>query len=73
VEKQTVVTPEGKVPVVYKLDLKDPASFFVAQGFPIRDKDVVYVANAPAAELQKFLNMVSTVLSPVLGVTNSIQ
>ena len=73
VEKQAVVTPEGKVPVVYQLDLKDPASFFVAQSFPIRDKDVVYVANAPVAELQKFLNMVATVLSPVLGVTNSLQ
>lgn len=61
-------TPEGRVPVVYRVDLKDPATFFVAQGFPIRNKDVLYVSNAPAAELQKFLNIVSTVLAPVYSV-----
>jgi len=58
-------TPDGRVPVIYKVNLKDPATFFVAQGFPIRDKDVMYVSNAPAAELQKFLNIVGSVVSPV--------
>ncbi|MCX7099356.1 MAG: polysaccharide export protein [Methylococcales bacterium] len=52
------LTPEGKVPVIYQVDLKDPASFFMAQGFPVDNKDVLYVANSPSAELQKFLNMV---------------
>jgi polysaccharide export outer membrane protein len=50
-------TPEGKVPVIYKVNLLDPASFFVAQGFPVDNKDVLYVSNAPAAELQKFMNI----------------
>lgn len=54
------VTPDGKVPVIYEVNLKDPASFFMAQGFPVDNKDVLYVANAPAAELQKFLNMVAS-------------
>ena len=58
-------TPEGKVPVIYRLDLRDPAGFFVAQSFPIRDKDVLYISNASLAELQKFLNIVSTVIYPV--------
>jgi len=57
-------TADGKVPVVYKVDLKDPSSFFVAQDFPIRNKDVMYVSNAPAAELQKFLNLISSVTVP---------
>ena len=59
------MTPEGRVPVVYRVDLSDPAMFFVAQGFPIRNKDVLYVSNAPAAELQKFLNMVMSIVSPI--------
>ena len=66
-------TAQGKVPVVFRLDLKDPASFFAAQDFPMRHKDVVYVSNAPAAELQKFLNIVGSVAGPVLtlrAVTN---
>lgn len=50
-------TPEGKVPVIYRVNLRDPRSFFVAQGFPMRNKDVVYVANAPIVEFQKFVNI----------------
>ncbi|MBF5090881.1 polysaccharide export protein [Novosphingobium sp. NBM11] len=56
-------TPDGKVPVIYRVNLKDPATFFTAQSFPIRDKDVLYVSNAPLADIQKFLNVIfSTVL-----------
>lgn len=53
-------TPEGKVPVIYQVNLKDPASFFVAQNFPISNKDVMYVSTSPAAELQKFLNILTS-------------
>ena len=65
-----MLTPDGKVPVVYRVDLKDPATFFVAQGFPMRTKDVMYVADAPAAELQKFLNLVSSVVIPAVTIQN---
>ena len=59
-------TPEGLVPVIYSIDLRNPNSFFVMQSFAINDKDVLYVSNAPAAELQKFLNLVLSVAYPVL-------
>ena len=62
---QMQTTPEGKIPVVYRVDLKDPGTFFVAQGFPIRNKDVMYVSNSSAAELQKFLNIIATVVFPI--------
>jgi polysaccharide export outer membrane protein len=67
-----VTTPDGKVPVIYQVNLKDPASFFVAQNFPVDNKDILYVANSPAAELQKFLNMVASsvfILRTVIPVT----
>lgn len=60
-------TPEGKVPVVYEVDLRDPANFFVAQSFPVQNGDVVYVTNAPAAELQKFMSLVVSTLYPVVA------
>jgi polysaccharide export outer membrane protein len=53
-------TPDGKVPVVYRANLKNPATFLVAQNFPMHNKDVIYVANAPSAELQKFLNILTS-------------
>lgn len=61
---------DGNIPVVYRLDMSDPAAFFVAQNFPIRDKDVLYVANAPAVELQKFLNILVTAIYPIVNVGN---
>ena len=65
-----ITTPEGKVPVIYQVDLKDPAAFFVAQSFPVQNKDVLYVSSAPAAELQKFLNVVTSVVYPALAIWN---
>ena len=60
-------TPEGLVPVVYNFNLNNPASFFVIQNFAISNGDVLYVSNAPAAELQKFLNLVFSVVYPVIS------
>jgi polysaccharide export outer membrane protein len=45
------------VPTIYRLDLKDPNQYFFAQVIGLRDKDVVYVANAPAVEMAKVLAM----------------
>lgn len=66
--KPVAQTPDNRVPVVYRMNLRDPTGFLIAQNFPISDKDVLFVSNAPAAELQKFLNLVASVLSPTLGV-----
>jgi polysaccharide export outer membrane protein len=68
-----LMTPERQVPVIYRVDLQNPQTFFVAQSFPINNKDVLYVANSPAAELQRFLNLVFTVVYPVVGTINAIQ
>ncbi len=64
-------TPEGKIPVIYRIDMKDPATFFAAQSFPVRNKDVIYVSNAPLAEFQKFVNVVSSLVYPILAVNNA--
>lgn len=61
-------TSDDKVPVVYRLDLKDPASFFVAQSFPMSNKDLIFISNAPVAEMQKFLNLVFSVVYPVTNI-----
>jgi polysaccharide export outer membrane protein len=61
-------TPTGLVPVVFRVDLTDPSSFFLMQSFPIENRDVLYVSNAPVTELQKFLNLLFTVAYPVLTV-----
>jgi polysaccharide export outer membrane protein len=62
----TPTSAKDLVPIVYRVDLKDPRSLFWIQNFPIKDKDVLYVSNAPEAELQKFLNLLFTLAYPVL-------
>ena len=57
----------GKAPVVYRLNLRDPQGIFFAGRVHIRNKDVVYVANAESAQLMKFLGMVAQVASAVNG------
>jgi polysaccharide export outer membrane protein len=54
------VTAEGKIPVIYRVDLKNPATLLVAQTFPIKNKDVLYVANTPLSDLGKFVGIVSS-------------
>jgi polysaccharide export outer membrane protein len=69
-EPGVATTADGKVPVIYRVNLKDPGTFFVAQGFPVQDKDVLYISNAPAVELQKFLNIIVSAVYPVANVVS---
>jgi len=58
------------VPVVYRLSLRDPKGFFVSRFFEMRDKDILYVANHPTAELGKFLQIIAPVISNTSTATN---
>lgn len=66
-------TAEGTVPVVYQIDLRDPASFFVTQNFPVQNRDVIYVSNSPAAEFEKFLRLVVSVAVPSVTLNRTLQ
>jgi len=68
----TVMTPDGKVPVIYRIDLNQASTFFAAQSFPIHDKDILYVSTAPSVQLQKFLALLSTVVSPAMSTTTQV-
>jgi polysaccharide export outer membrane protein len=56
---------EGLVPVVYRLKLKDASSFFLAKRFPIRNKDILYISNAPLSDVSKILTLFNLALTPV--------
>lgn len=58
--------PEGSTPVIYRLDLREARSYFLAQRFPIEDKDIIYVANADLNEIQKFFTLLNTLTGPVI-------
>ena len=66
------LTPEGKVPVIYRLNMSDPATFFVMQTFPMRDKDILYVSNAPAVDFQKFANLISQMTFSIASMISAV-
>jgi polysaccharide export outer membrane protein len=45
------------IPTVYNLNMRDPDGMFLAQKFPIRHEDIIYVANAESVQFTKFLNI----------------
>jgi polysaccharide export outer membrane protein len=53
------------IPVIYNIDFRNPASYFLATTFEMRNKDVIYVSNSVSAEATKFLTYVRTVNATV--------
>jgi polysaccharide export outer membrane protein len=60
-----------KVPMVYRLNMRDPRAFFYARQFSVRDKDVLFVANSAATEFQKFLMILASARSVAQTVTTA--
>lgn len=65
-------TADGKIPVIYRIDLTNPGTFLVAQTFPIKNKDVLYVANAPLTDFSKFVNIISSMTFTIFNLGNSV-
>jgi polysaccharide export outer membrane protein len=55
------------VPTVYLLDVRDPAGYFYASRFAVRSEDIIFITNAPATDLAKFLDL----LAPITGSSSS--
>lgn len=66
------VNSDGLVPVIYQANMKQPATYFAAQHFRMRDGDVIYVSNSKIASLQRFLSLLSSSILPVATVRTVI-
>lgn len=65
-------TPDGQVPVIYRIDLRNPATLFAAQNFPMRNKDILYVSTAPLSDLQRFVNILSSMAFTFIGLGQAV-
>lgn len=52
---------ERMVPVIYQFDLRDPSGMFLANRFPMRNKDVIFAANSRTVEQTKFMNYIQDI------------
>jgi polysaccharide biosynthesis/export protein len=53
-------------PTIYRIDLMRPASYFLAQNFTMRDKDVIYFANAASNRPAKLVSIINQLFTPVV-------
>ena len=64
------------IPVVYLVNFRDPAGFFFAKEFAMRNKDVIYVSNSLSVETAKamtyFRLVVGTVNDPIVAAQNAL-
>jgi len=58
-------------PIVYRIDMLRAQNYFLAQQFMMRDKDVVYIANASANQPLKLVQALGQLFSPVIAVQNA--
>ncbi|QDM24529.1 polysaccharide export protein [Tardiphaga sp. vice154] len=64
------------IPVVYNMNLRDPAGYFLATRFQMRNKDVLFVSNAPSVESAKLMQQIrlvtATVNDPIVAAANGV-
>jgi polysaccharide export outer membrane protein len=62
------------IPIIYNINLRDPSSYFLAQNFEMRNKDVIYTSNAASVETTKYLIFLRTIMAtandPIIYATN---
>ncbi len=63
------------IPVIYNINFRNPASYFLATTLEMRNKDVIYVSNSVSTEASKFLNYVrlinATINDPISNAINA--
>jgi polysaccharide biosynthesis/export protein len=60
-------------PVIYRLNMMRPDSYFLSQRIEMQDKDVIYIANAAANAPLKVTQIVGQLFSPALLVRSVTQ
>lgn len=53
-------------PVIYRLNLLKPDSYFLAQRFAMQDKDVIYIANAATNQPSKLVSIINQLFTPFI-------
>lgn len=60
------------VPTVYHLNMMEADSYFFAQRFLMRDRDVLYFGNAQANQPSKLIQIISQLFSPIVMVASAV-
>lgn len=63
------------IPIIYNLNLRDPAGYFLATKFEMRNKDVIFTSNSASVEASKLMTylrlITATVNDPLMVAVNA--
>ena len=62
-----VVAGAAERPIVYRLNMMRPDSYFLSQRVPLRDKDVIYIASAAANAPGKLATILGQLFTPIIA------
>jgi polysaccharide biosynthesis/export protein len=63
---------EALIPTIFRVDLTQAEGFFIANNFYMQNKDILYVSNSPARDLEKFLFLIRDVSSTLSEVASTV-
>jgi polysaccharide export outer membrane protein len=69
---QKLNLPAVTTPIIYKVNMMDPQSYFEMQKIAMRNKDLIYVANASSNQFFRFMSAVNSVFIPIGTTANLI-
>ena len=55
------------IPIIYNINFRDPAGYFLATNFEMRNKDMIYVSNSVSVESSKAMAYFNTINSTIQG------
>lgn len=64
-------SPVAVKPVIYRINMLQAQNYFLSQRFAMRDKDVVYIANASANQPLKLVQALGQLFGPIVAVQNA--
>lgn len=62
----------GLVPIIFSTSFRDPSGYFLATKVQMRNQDIIFVANAEAVEVTKFLIFVNAVVGTAANTETAI-
>jgi polysaccharide export outer membrane protein len=63
----------GERPIIYRLNMMRPDSYFLSQRVQLRDKDVIYIASAAANAPGKLATILGQLFTPIIAVRSIAQ
>jgi polysaccharide export outer membrane protein len=68
----SATAPDGTAAILYHLDLRQADGYFLAERFPVKKDDLIYVANASSTDLGKLFALISSISGTAISAASLV-